>query len=55
MDPEANLKEQLALANEIIAIDDSGDDPEDMIEPAARLAELVVAYCEWVKKGGYKP
>jgi hypothetical protein len=53
MDPAANLKEQLELANEIIAIEESGDDPEDMIEPATRLAELVVAYCNWIKKGGY--
>lgn len=54
MDPEQNLKEQLKLAKEIIAIEESGDDPEDMIEPSVRLAELVTAYCEWVANGGFR-
>lgn len=50
MDPEANLKEQLELANEIITIDESGDDPEEAYESAVRLAELVIALAEWNSK-----
>ena len=53
MDPEANLKEQLELAKEIIAVDDSGDDPEDAYQSAVRLAELVIALAEWNAKGGH--
>lgn len=52
MDPEANLKEQAEIAAEITNMDECGDDPEDMYEPAVRLAELVTAYCEWIAKGG---
>lgn len=52
MDPQANLKEQLEIANEIIGMDEAGESLEDVAEQVVRLAELVTAYCEWVSKGG---
>ena len=41
MDPEANLKEQIAIANEILVV---------MVEQIVRLAELVIALDEWNAK-----
>ncbi len=52
MDPDANLKEQLELADAISTAAEAGfESPED----AWRLAELVLALNEWIKKGGFLP
>jgi hypothetical protein len=48
MDPNANLKEQLELAKRLI------DDNTDQ-DAAYRLAELVLALDEWIRKGGFLP
>lgn len=51
MDPDANLKEQLDLARSI-------QKSQDMVEAsmdALRLAELVEALDEWVRRGGFLP
>lgn len=46
MDPNANLAEQLRLAR----------DPEEWDhDSGTRLAELVVALDEWIRKGGFLP
>lgn len=62
MDPEANLREQHELAQEIIEITDEAGDAGltvaemcDVAELSERLAELVQAYCEWVQNGGFVP
>jgi hypothetical protein len=48
MDPNANLAEQLILANRIL---NGEEDPCD----SERLAELVLAMNEWLSKQGFKP
>ena len=48
MDPEATLKEMRELSNKILG----GDRTE---ETTGCLAELVVAYDEWVRRGGFVP
>jgi hypothetical protein len=63
MDPDANLKEQLELANDILeAIDRASDDGElgeedkqDVIQDAERLAELVQSLHNWITGGGFLP
>lgn len=67
MDPESNLEEQLALAKGILKTMDEvrdlrdEDDPEsiaianDVADDAERLAELVLALDEWLRKGGFLP
>lgn len=60
MDPNANLKETLALAREVLADADADDGCEDdhehaIVVNAPRLAELVVALDEWLCKGGFLP
>lgn len=63
MDPKGNLAEQLELAREINAINDAAsDDGElteeqelDIVHAASRLAELVIALDEWMRKGGFSP
>lgn len=52
MDPNANLAEQLRLANRVLT-DDMPD--ERRREAAHRLAELVEALDEWVRRGGALP
>jgi len=49
MDPDANLEEQLSLAQSFVETGDG--DPEDL----ERLAELVLALHEWIQKGGALP
>lgn len=49
MDPDANLEEQLRIAERIT--NDLGIDYAD----ADRLAELVLALNEWIKGGGFLP
>lgn len=51
MDPDANLKEQLALAKRITEYAGSDDSDPDAVE----LAELVIALHEWIGKGGFPP
>lgn len=60
MDPKANLREQAQLSARIIALTDTASEadlsPEEsaeLIESAARLAELSQAYCEWITRGGF--
>ena len=50
MDPNANLAEQIELAQMIV--DGSVHDHRDA---ADRLAELVLALDEWRRKGGFDP
>lgn len=64
MDPVANLEEQRTLAEQIIEIiDESAADIDSLghealnvvAHKAERLAELVQALDEWMKKGGFSP
>lgn len=52
MDPDANLKEQLELAQEIVDSEDTGFNHQ---AEAWRLAELVLALNEWMCRGGFSP
>lgn len=50
MDPEANLEEQLSIAERLYEIDDAStddQDPEEIFRLAVRLAELVFALAKW--------
>lgn len=51
MDPNANLREQLSLAQDIA----SGNEHLNFIRKSERLAELVIALDEWLTKGGFLP
>ena len=53
MDPVANLKNQIILANDIQARYDRGEGVD--ADDAARLAELVLALNAWIKNGGFSP
>ena len=60
MDINANLKEQLRLANEIIEEWDDGfeftdEQRSDVCHKAQSLAELVLAQNEWFKNFGFLP
>lgn len=56
MDPSANLAEQLRLAERL---EDPNKDPwyreHGMPGDAARLAELVLALDQWIRRGGGVP
>lgn len=52
MDPDENLREQVEIAKDILLPDLSDMELE---EKAVRLAELVVALDEWIRKGGFIP
>lgn len=56
MDPNANLKEQLDLARDIIRQADS-ENPDDYVlaGQAMELAERVQALNDWINKGGGLP
>jgi hypothetical protein len=69
MDPNANLEEQITLAKQILERQDAFD-PDvpceyeqkftenyytSQADAAERLAELVEALHEWIKKGGFLP
>jgi len=56
MDPEENLKQQYQLSKAIIEALDSNDMNMDhaILEMANALAELVVAYHDWRRKGGFE-
>lgn len=52
MDPDANLREQLELANAWVNADEGVEvDGAD----ALRMAELVLALDEWIRGGGFLP
>ena len=56
MDPDANLREQLELANWLIANDAVADDVADHRKAKAeRLADLVEALNGWLTAGGFLP
>jgi len=56
MDPDANLKEQLELARKITDVSlPFWGSVEEMCYDVNRLAELVLALDEWIKKGGFLP
>lgn len=57
MDPNANLTEQIQLAKAIIKQWDAerSDKDQDILHDAARLAELVLALDEGLRKGGCLP
>lgn len=60
MDPDSNLKEQLELSKDIIAlVEDQGvlseEDVSDLEEKATRLAELVEALDGWINSRGFLP
>ena len=59
MDPNANLREQLELAQEIVKRAASIEQQDMTLSPAEqnalRLAELVLALDEWIRKGGFLP
>jgi hypothetical protein len=49
MDPNANLAEQLALANAIV------EDDQPSLEDVMRLAELIHDLNDWLTRGGALP
>lgn len=63
MDPKANIDEQTSIAREIQRIEDECPDDgaqtenqaREIAENALRLAELVLAFDEWRRKGGFDP
>lgn len=57
MDPNTNLREQLALAQRLINAFDTDEYPNDiaLAEDAQELASLVIALDEWLKTGGFLP
>lgn len=54
MDPNENLREQLKLANRILATP-YGEDSFVSETDARDLAELVIGLNEWITKGGFLP
>jgi len=50
VDPESNMREQLELAEAILA---GTCEADELVSSAERLAELVVALAEWRKRGGF--
>lgn len=59
MDPNANLKELLELAESINRSEDVEDMDRDALElvatDAVRMAELLFALDGWIKGGGFLP
>jgi hypothetical protein len=55
MDPTANLREQLKLANRLAMGTARNDSPEARLDDAIRLADLVLALDQWLTKGGFSP
>ena len=53
MDPNANLQEQITLANGII--ESAENETGEIILQAIRLAELVLALDEWLTRKGFPP
>ncbi len=48
MDPDANLRRQLAIARAAVNVEDADD---TLVE----LSELVLALDEWITRGGFMP
>lgn len=55
MDPIANLREQLDLAQRIVEHGRRGHVMSSLIADGERLAELVLALDEWRSNGGFDP
>lgn len=55
MDPSANLKEQLELAEKLFTREEEYESSDDYDIDARRLAELVLALNEWIMGRGYMP
>jgi len=56
MDPNANLEEQRELVATINKErDDGASDPDELIQAALRLTELVEALDAWISGGGFLP
>lgn len=58
MDPTANLEEALEIASSLVEEDvdsQSASETAGTAEQGIRLAELVLALDEWVRKGGFLP
>lgn len=57
MDPNANLAEQRELANKILVCSDREHEAAlcTCRGDGERLAELMQALDEWIKRGGFKP
>lgn len=61
MDPEANLRQQQRLATAIINLVDQPEADDEaakvrqceLAQLGSELAELVLAYLNWRRKGGY--
>lgn len=53
MDPSANLKEQIEIAEQMFVLDEKGESLDE--DDAFRLAELVLALDEWIRKAGHLP
>lgn len=53
MDPTANLADQKRLAERMLR--DFADTGRVLPEDAERLAELVLALDEWLRRGGFLP
>ena len=53
VDPDENLKQQLAMASHIVWAAEEGRElkPTD----AHELAELVISLHDWIRKGGFLP
>ncbi len=56
MDPAANLREQVGIAEQLVAIADL-EQPDDRrtMQLGERLAELVLALDGWRRRGGFDP
>lgn len=54
MDPNANLEEQLKIANAIVN-DSSPISATDLAIKAALLSEYVIALDEWLRNSGHLP
>jgi len=54
MDPDANLTEQLELSKKLIHCLDNEPEPPELAD-IERLAELVLALNDWIRRGGFLP
>jgi hypothetical protein len=53
MDPNANLKELLRIANQVVSEDDHDEGISHDV--SARMAELVISLDGWINRGGFLP
>lgn len=54
MDPNANLKEQLRIVEQLREADHACDEAQVMVL-SSRLCDLVVALDSWIRSGGFLP